>query len=1267
MAQTLDTALAAAQLLTERKPLVEVLSDKFVPDIPFVGQRLSGEHAGGEDYAVNAIVLSDGRLAIITSTTTLSLSNADRTVLTDYAISSLAGYDSALAEMDDGNLAVLNGDGTYFKLNVTDNTGATYGYGTISGWAKVFHLPVIPAQDTRTDKISMIRLADGSYMAVYVASDGYPPTYGNIYIRMTTSDDFVTWATPTAISMPNLVDTRARYNPFLFQTEDGTVHLLFEYVEALTVEIGTTEKVNIYHFETTNGGASWSVAPGSSAYGAITYYPDYTVTARHPYAISLGEGNWRISYHESMSALHMNTTAVGWEGGDYALGMHFDPVSRRLYVTTGSQDNYHHLSAIVVVDPDTWSPVKSITQVSSPTFNDMWFSGGSLGEGSVTGERELVVLRSGNHIAVYNADTDQVTEFHFDTSEAFGIAVNCGPKPEDSIGGIGHSSGPMTLQKVFLDYANRMLYLYWMDAYIWGGRLGVSKIDLTQAGPYYNNEVMFTKGSYPTAILFSEAEMTCTGGGSGDFRVYPADNLITITGGQETGMEGLGGPWIGMTVLYTMDGDLIYHFNKTNSDTYPYRGMLQVVKVGTDLWGYFNYEPLYGDENKRGIAKISLLDFSVSYFRPSFVFVDDYHFNEVVPILDGEELLLTTDGYGAAIYNIASAEWTQFNNANYPGLFLGSETAQGAQYDEENGFVFLRWASVSYGGIMYFDRDGFMNQPQYLTAVYSGGSWSYGAAASLIYTRDDRDLVMTPDPATSGGMYAFWVHAYPDDSTRIYWEKDLSDFDLTDYLVGGSNVTIKRSIDGSPHKLSFSVTHGHLFDPHNVGSLWSPVLKKFRRITVRFGEEINGVPYWHNAGTFVVCRTKLSYERGQYPNMSVECEDVRIWWEDAEIVTTEHYETSPELILADVLATWGGLDPGDIEIPSMEGSYEVWFQWLDTSLKKVVDGLCNRFGYFPTITVDNKFTCRKISNANAADHTYPDAAMVIAFTPDDDFSDFTNRVTVVGESRDFIDALYEEEAVGTLYGTAGWWGGKQTYDVWYSQDHKQKAKNPRLVIVASVIPNSFIQELGGGSESIVFVDADEFFCRVEVRIPDMSTIAWGLGITTLAAGIACASAGVTYAEAGWGVFFGFIALLSALLYILSGIVTYQYEIWARPFGQQRVGCAGQANDVPLQALIGKVIEKKIDEPLAINPTQCDWIADHELMIVMMQRNRVSFEKIAHLQDEEGDTLVLPHPYSGQDMTVFVTDLTRSYKIPSGNANEKGGFIDSITGWKVAPL
>jgi hypothetical protein len=880
----------------------------------------------------------------------------------------------------------------------------------------------------------------------------------------------------------------------------------------------------------------------------------------------------------------------------------------------------------------------------------------------------------GNHIAVYNGETDQITEFHFNEIPKFGVSVNTGPVPTGKGSYIGTPTWEMYLTKIFLDYDTETFYCYWQYPYYYGGLLAVGKIDLSQTGPSYTHDILFKKDAVPPGTEDgggppSEAQMFAIAGiggqGAGDFKVYPTNGLIVITGGHKAATEGLGGPWHGVTVLYAMDGSRIAFLDSITSDTYPYRGIQKIVKVGDYLYGVFFYEPNYANGERRGLARISLLDLSVSYFRPTWLTIDDYKLRNVIASPDGLELFFSTETYGSCAFVIASATWERFYNENFPGLFPANETCFALAYDSAREFIFL--GEYQSGYLIYFYRHGFMTQPMYLTAV-DAASWSYGAAAQLLTPRTDKDLVMTIDPASAGGMYAFWVHVATDGTTRVRWDQDAAEFNLTDYLVSGSSVVIKRSIDGTPHKLSFSVTHGHLFDPHNVNSLWSVLLQKYRRIRVRFGEEVSGVPYWTEAGTFVVISSKMSYQRGTYPTMTVDCEDFRVWWEDAEIVATEHYEMAPELILEDVAETWGGIASGDVVIPALEGSYEVWFQWLDTTVKKVIDTLCNRFGYFPTVTVDNKFTCRKISNANPVDHAYVGLGMVIAFTPDDDFSDFTNRVTVTGETRDFINVLYEEEAVGTLYGTSGWWGAKQTFTVWYSEDHKRKAKNPRLEIIESCIPNSFIQKLGGGNEYISSVDADEFFCVVTVEVPDMSGVAWGLGITVLALGIAVGLAGASFfgQTAAWLMFIGWVIILSGLLYILSGIVSWQYQIHARPYGQQRLGCSGQANDVDLQARLNRINEKKIDEPLCISTEQCQWLADHELMIVMMQRNRVHFDKIAHLQDEEGDTITIPHPYSGKDMTVFITDLSRSFHIP-GETGGEGGFTDSITGWKVAPI
>jgi hypothetical protein len=107
------------------------------------------------------------------------------------------------------------------------------------------------------------------------------------------------------------------------------------------------------------------------------------------------------------------------------------------------------------------------------------------------------------------------------------------------------------------------------------------------------------------------------------------------------------------------------------------------------------------------------------------------------------------------------------------------------------------------------------------------------------------------------------------------------------------------------------------------------------------------------------------------------------------------------------------------------------------------------------------------------------------------------------------------------------------------------------------------------------------------------------------------------------------------------------------------------DDLVLQTEIGKIIEKKIDEPLCITAAQCNEYSDYELSIVQYQRDRIRFSKVAHLQDDEGDTIQIPQPYSGIAQRIFVTDLKRRMKIPAEpESMEDGYFIDEFEGWLV---
>lgn len=504
--------------------------------------------------------------------------------------------------------------------------------------------------------------------------------------------------------------------------------------------------------------------------------------------------------------------------------------------------------------------------------------------------------------------------------------------------------------------------------------------------------------------------------------------------------------------------------------------------------------------------------------------------------------------------------------------------------------------------------------------------------------------------------------------------KDESNLDLSPYLIAGEDITIDRSITSDPHRLEFTCSHGHLFDPHNVNSELRNTFNNGRKLTVRWGEKVAGVEYWQDAGTFYVTEMQLSYERGKYVDVRVSAEDMRSLWEDNHIYTTEYYNDFPEPIIADILEKNAGLISSDIELPTFENRVLIEFQRIDTTLDEVLTEICDRFGYFLTITSDNKVSARKISDKNVIDHVYPDTDTIISLEPDDKYSDFTNRVTVHGQEKTYINGTYAEEKVGTINGMVGWWGCNKDYKVQYSKDGTRTCINPRLKVIESASNRGFklgifginIGFRGDISEYISYIDPNNKYCTITVAapdlIPDALATAGGLVGSFYVPDIVVQEGEISGETIRVGTALTAIMKIN-LMSILTAMANFQYEIWATPAGRSRRSVQGTADDTVLQQEMGVVVEKKFEDPLCYSVADCIFVAENELMVARLQRKRVKLQKIAHLQDEEGDTIQVKHPFTGAEMKLLVTDIKRSYKKPTSNS-VVGGFFDEIEGWIV---
>jgi hypothetical protein len=325
-----------------------------------------------------------------------------------------------------------------------------------------------------------------------------------------------------------------------------------------------------------------------------------------------------------------------------------------------------------------------------------------------------------------------------------------------------------------------------------------------------------------------------------------------------------------------------------------------------------------------------------------------------------------------------------------------------------------------------------------------------------------------------------------------------------------------------------------------------------------------------------------------------------------------------------------------------------------------MDQVANRFGYYIRFDVNGYLSARQITNAGSIYHSYTDQNAILAFTPEDKYSDFTNRVEVHGQELDFTDVTFQEERITSISGTLGWWGCQAEHIIWFSDDKSRRCVNPRLQVIETALSMPF--ELAGDITEYLEECGplgDNKYCAVYVTAPDL-TIELAAAIAGAITGAGVPDDVVVPLGGGTGktipvgrTIQQFSVTLA--LMILGSVANYQFEVWAQPIGSVRRSLQAEWNDAGHQALIGTTVTKKIEDPLCYSVADCTQVANFEGMVAQMQRRRIKIKKLAHLQDEDGDTIRVLHPYSGQSIDIFITDINRTFK--------KGdGFFDEITGW-----
>ena len=507
-------------------------------------------------------------------------------------------------------------------------------------------------------------------------------------------------------------------------------------------------------------------------------------------------------------------------------------------------------------------------------------------------------------------------------------------------------------------------------------------------------------------------------------------------------------------------------------------------------------------------------------------------------------------------------------------------------------------------------------------------------------------------------LWAVWDHIDRiEDDRDLYWDHDKSESDVSDDLVD----VLEMSWDiETPSELRFYLANGHKYDQSNSLSTLSYLFLRGRKILPKLGENVGGTPYLVQQGVYIVEEVALQYSKGEHPVLEVTARDISALWEDHRIVLTDYYDgVTPQYVIDELLGDWTVLEDAEFDIPVFETSHTIWHQWQDETLYDIIKAILDHFEYVFYFDSAGVFSPKRLEFDKATDHTYGNQLQVRNYSPDSSFSSFVNQIRVIGETHDFIEIVYDPEQVGVVNGTCGWWDETIYHTVYYNEERTRKCRNPYLVVNISTADFEYFFFSGGGSERISYEDPEELYVIVEVIGPNLIPVVVGLTIGFLALG-----AWAIWCD-GWFTGWCGVAIMALCVSInllcmaLLAVATYDFEIWAMPVGKQKQTIQYIAKDEGAMSVINmQPVIEEIEDPLCYEVAECQRVAEYELAVIRAQRERIKLLKLAHLQDQVHDMIVVGHPYSGQPMSILIANLVRTLVI-------KGEMTDSIEGWRIA--
>lgn len=1266
MSLTLNSTLQARLDTTIRHPIVKVTSESFGSDIPFEGN--SFVLSNGSDYEPDVTRLSTEQFAMVRGSNTadgifyLLITDASRSYWTSYAIqtnhSAYALDNFSICEMTDGNLYItfqyLAGGSYYLRGWICSNTGSSVSSSSIA-------ITSAGTGYVLQDNYVMYDSDAGAYLVFYTHKTNSGPVYKLAY---RSSSDGLTWGGETIPSLSGISSSNIIRNVHVMQASDNDIVLSFEY-EYATDPVSGWEVMNTYYSVSQDNGSTWS-APT-----AVTGYTAWGESGIHPQVEITDSGTVYFTYSEVIGVSYFDhyTSGVLTDHSQvYPSQLHF--YNNWIYcVNVWPGGGPKELSGMYVIDPTDMSLVKQYTQTTTPGFTTAlwsvehsWYQRmHSDGKYMVAGTTGITGLATGCKgviaVATYDGVDDQVVEYVFNGDlPSYSLTKNITADANEDIFGTVVGSG---IRGCAVDAANDRLYVLLGNNYLGGLGIQIGYIDLTETpdgeGQYSWNEVYSSSDAdICSAYGLTLGDYRYCFGYPSEFRYCPNNDLLVYTGRDPN----------------TDDQSLVMIINATqgvvqtckayeNDSRFPYDGPFNAYIYDNILYGDFKYQAGHGQSAYYGLFVWDMITDTVRLDRPNYVEQDDYYFwdADFSDISNGYIWFASTDG--AVRYNVATHSFDLFDGDSVPG-YGGAGWDTDTNYttaisvNTGTGDVYSGSGSTSdWSGVRKFNPNGSYEIGQYATGTKSGISLGLGAPADLTINTNETNIAIVSDE--DNVFWAFWNHEDVLNSLNdIHWGRNLGAFDFSSDLVKGSNLEISWDVE-YPSTLTFICARGHLYDRLNALSTLNNIFQRGRKIAVQLGENISDTEYWHNQGTFIVEEVEVSYKRGEHPEITVQCCDLKRLWQEHKVILTDYYDGQlPDTVIENLLDGWTVLTGADYNISSFTNEHTIWLQLADISFWEILRTILDHFGYIGHFDVDGVFVNKAVDFDKAVDHTYSDLTQIDSLSPQDNYGSFINQVRVIGETHTEVEVLYGAEQVASRNGTMGWWCERQELTIYYSEDRTMIGRNPYLDVSLSLADFQYFIFKGGGREYISEVDTNNRYCVVTLDGPNLIGVVIGLAVSTLGVGYSASTCTVYCGP--W--IYALSILTNLLIYALCAVANYAFNIWVQPIGYAKETVQYLAEDTTMQdALNGQTIVEEIEDPLCYTVAQCQMVAEHEIDVARYQRNRLKFRKIYHLQDELLDKVSVIHPYSQQSLETIITNLKRIVTIG-------GEVMDEVEGWRT---